>query len=81
MVAIQYICSQCGSHIDTLYTDHINEKRLGFDCLTDEERQAIIKVDMGKNEMQVSSVCDQCIEALGLAENQTLDVEITGYTH
>ncbi|VBB06374.1 anti-sigma-f factor fin [Lucifera butyrica] len=77
---IYYICEFCGDPIDTLEIDQIDEARFGFDCLTGEERQDIIKIDSLTNSIQVQSLCDQCIEALGLAEEEPVIFQ-TGYLH
>lgn len=65
---IYYTCDSCGDAIDTVEVDQVDEVRFGFDCLTSEERQDLIKYDAGSGIMYVQSLCDSCIEALGLAE-------------
>jgi hypothetical protein len=67
-VKIHYICDCCGEPIDTLELDEVDEAKLGFDCLTGAERQDMIQIDAGTNSMQVRSLCDFCIEAMGLAD-------------
>lgn len=69
---IYYTCEYCGSHIDMIEVDKIDEKRFGFDCLTGEERQDIIKTDDLSNTMYVKSLCDSCIETLGIADESRL---------
>ena len=66
---IFYTCEHCGKAVDMIEVDHIDEVKLGFDCLTPEERQDIIKIDSVSDTMQVYSLCDECIELLGL-ENE-----------
>lgn len=61
---IFYICAHCGEAIDMVEVDKIDEAKFGFDCLTAEERQDIIKVDLTENTMHVHSVCDHCIESM-----------------
>ena len=39
---IYYNCEYCGEAIDMIEMDQIDEVKLGFDCLTAEERQDII---------------------------------------
>ncbi len=65
---IYYNCEYCGEAIDMIEMDQIDEIKLGFDCLTAEERQDIIKTDLKGNVMYVSSLCDECIASLGLAD-------------
>lgn len=66
---IYYSCEYCKADIDMLEVDEVDEVRFGFDCLTAEERQDIIKIDELNNAMYVQSLCDCCIEALGLADD------------
>ncbi len=69
---IFYTCEYCGDGIDTLEVDEVDEIRFGFDCLTVEERQDIIRLDEKANAMYVKSLCDSCIEALGLLDEGML---------
>jgi len=64
---IYYTCENCGEAIDMIEVDQVDEVKFGFDCLTAEERQDIIKIDSLANVMYVHSLCDECIESLGLA--------------
>lgn len=66
---ISYRCNSCGDHIDTLEVDELDEAKFGFDTLTPEERQDLIKIDPVTNTIQVNSICDSCIEAWGLTDN------------
>lgn len=69
---IYYSCEHCGEAIDMIEVDQVDEVKFGFDCLTAEERQDIIKIDPLANTMYVHSLCDECIESLGLAnEDET----------
>ncbi|EAX47286.1 hypothetical protein TcarDRAFT_0975 [Thermosinus carboxydivorans Nor1] len=63
---IFYTCDYCGQAIDTIEVDQVDEARFGFDCLTAEERETLIRVDSLTNTMFVQSLCDACIERLGL---------------
>ena len=67
---IYYSCENCGEAIDVIEVDQVDESKFGFDCLTAEERQDIIKVDVMANVMYVHSLCDQCIELLGLGDEE-----------
>mgnify|MGYP001599130885 CR=1 FL=1 len=42
---IYYTCEHCGAAIDMVEVDTVDEAKFGFDCLTAEERQDIIKTD------------------------------------
>jgi len=64
---IYYTCEACGVAIDMVEVDEVDEGKFGFDCLTAEERQDIIKTDSVANTMHVRSLCDGCIELLKLA--------------
>ncbi|MGI6092222.1 MAG: anti-sigma-F factor Fin family protein [Veillonellaceae bacterium] len=68
---IYYSCEYCDSHIDMIEVDKVDEVRFGFDCLTEEERRDIIKTDELNNAMYVKSLCDCCIEALGIANESS----------
>jgi hypothetical protein len=65
---IRYICDCCEEPIGELVMDVIDDERLGFHCLTEEERKDIIKIDDLNNIMTVTSLCDGCIQMLGLEE-------------
>ena len=63
---IHYQCEQCGQAIDTLEVPYLNETKLGFDVLTDDERHQLIYHDEVNDAIYVQSLCDLCIEAMGL---------------
>lgn len=65
---IEYSCDICGQPIDAVEVDAVDEARFGFDCLTDEERQDMVRVDAASGVMYVQSLCDACIAAMGLAD-------------
>ena len=69
---IYYSCEHCGNGIDMIEVDEVDEVKFGFDCLTAEERQDIIKIDAMANAMYVHSLCDQCIELLGLGDEEEI---------
>lgn len=66
---IHYHCEQCGQAIDTLEVEQVDEAKLGFDALSSDERQQLIYHDALTNALYVQSLCDLCIESLGL-ENE-----------
>ncbi len=78
---IFYHCSCCGEAIADIEVDQVDEVKLGFDCLTGDERQDIIKADPASNTMYVKSLCDSCVEVLGLADEQPLWSPQTTYLH
>lgn len=57
---ICYHCERCGTDIAALEVASIDEHKLGFDCLTRDEREDIISMDMNADTMHVKSLCDQC---------------------
>ncbi|WIW71320.1 anti-sigma-F factor Fin [Anaerosinus gibii] len=67
---ICYHCEICGADIDEIELAVVDEKKLGFDCLTGDERKAIISVDTLSDTMDVQSLCDACIKELGLDDVQ-----------
>ncbi len=80
---IFYTCEYCGEPIDTLEVDQVDEAKFGFDCLTAQERQDIIKTDVAQNAIYVKSLCDYCITSMGLDDNIALGISAVhkGYTH
>ncbi|MPN43213.1 hypothetical protein SDC9_190772 [bioreactor metagenome] len=78
---ISYHCGCCGESIAEIKVDQVDEVKLGFDCLTGDERQDIIKADPVTDTMYVKSLCDSCIEVLGLADEQQLWIPKTNYLH
>jgi Protein of unknown function (DUF2757). len=78
---IYYSCDNCGAAIDTLEVDSLDEARLGFDCLTDEERQAMIRYDAASGVLYVQSLCDACIAAMDLAGEAALTALPKGPLH
>lgn len=69
---IYYHCEMCGIDIAMLDVEHVDEAKLGFDCLTSEERKDIIDVDDLANTMHVKSLCDDCAELLGLKREESM---------
>ena len=80
---IFYTCEYCGQQIDTLEVDAVDEVKFGFDCLTDQERQDIIKTDIAQNAIYVKSLCDICITAMGMDDTIALGTSAInkGYIH
>lgn len=65
---IHYSCDCCGEPIDILELDEIDEAKLGLDCLTGDERRDLVRFDAADNAMYIQSLCDCCIEAMGLGD-------------
>lgn len=80
---IFYTCEYCGEQIDTLEVEAVDEAKFGFDCLTDQERQDIIKTDIKQNAIYVKSLCDTCITAIGMDDTIALGMPAInkGYIH
>jgi len=66
---IRYFCDSCGKPIDTIEVAEIDEGRFGFDILTAEERNDLLRYDEAAGCLYVQSLCDACIEAIGLVED------------
>lgn len=43
--------------------DRLDEERLGFNCLTAEEKEDIISYDEKAGTLTVTSLCDDCMES------------------
>lgn len=64
-----YYCHNCGDFIDELTVEQVEEEKLGFDLLTEDEKQDIMKYSRNGNMLYVGSVCDVCYNDLNnLAE-------------
>ena len=72
LMKIHYHCEQCGQAIDTLEVDQLNESKLGFDILNHEEKQQLIYHDPASDALYVQSLCDLCIELIGLKQQETM---------
>lgn len=59
-----YYCHNCGDFIDEISVEQVDEQKLGFDRLTAEEKQDIIKSSKNGNMLYVGSVCDNCYHDL-----------------
>lgn len=58
---IHYYCERCGVEIAEIDVPY-DEAKLGFDCLTSEERKDIINKDLNGDALHVKTVCDSCME-------------------
>ena len=78
---LHYFCDYCSAEIDILEVNEVDEAKLGFDCLTAEERQDIIKLDASGQIMYVKALCDSCIAILGLPEALDDTGKLRSFTH
>lgn len=78
-VHIVYTCAHCQQFIGELEMEEINEKKLGFDCLTLEERQDIIKYDPSGT-VFVAAICDDCFKNFK-SEQEKLSVSPNYFIH
>lgn len=62
-VAIHYLCRHCQQTIGTLDAIEVDEQKLGFQTLTNEERLEMIEYDENGN-LNVKVICETCQEAL-----------------
>lgn len=73
---ICYFCEVCGTDFADLEMTEIDEARLGFDCLTEEERQDIISLDPVSGTMHVKTFCDACVARFGLDGLSQCEIEV-----
>lgn len=62
-MSFRYVCRYCHHHIGQLSHSQLNEQELGFDKLTAEEREEIIKIQEN-GETHVHVVCEHCQETI-----------------
>lgn len=63
MVAIHYTCRHCSQRIGTIDAVEVEERELGFQALTNEERLEMIEYDQN-GDIIVKAICETCQEAL-----------------
>ena len=63
---VHYTCDQCGADIDTIDVSQLDEEKLGFNILTNEERQQMLFHDKDNDVLYVKSICNTCIDRLEL---------------
>lgn len=59
-----YTCRHCGHVIGILQQEINHESRLGFDQLSNQEKQDMIHYE-SNGEIHIQSICESCEEALG----------------
>ncbi|ATH93992.1 peptide ABC transporter permease [Bacillus glycinifermentans] len=62
-MALHYYCRHCGVKVGSLDHSYVNSKQLGFDHLTNEERNDMISY-MDNGDLHVKTICEDCQEAL-----------------
>lgn len=63
-VAIVYNCRHCGQEIGKLENQVIDTSLLGFDQLSEKEKQEMIEY-RNNGDIQVQTICESCEETLG----------------
>jgi len=66
---VTYICDICGDKIDDVYYDNLDEKELGLDSLTQEEKEGIINYTRTQG-LVVYALCDKCAAELGVDRSE-----------
>ncbi|WEG12728.1 anti-sigma-F factor Fin family protein [Pullulanibacillus sp. KACC 23026] len=61
---VRYNCRHCGKQVGTISSDVFHTERLGLDSLNSEERTQFVTYDDAANAMNVSTICEDCQEAL-----------------
>jgi len=59
-----YTCRHCGHVIGKLEQELLNTARLGFDQLSTEDRQEMIRYQ-SNGDIHIKSICESCEETLG----------------
>lgn len=75
---INYQCEKCGAAIATIEMPYLDESKLGFDCLTSDEREDIISMDYVEDTVHVKALCDSCIEKMDIEKEDQSMLIYTG---
>lgn len=67
-VKLYYLCECCQKLMGTLEMEELDEEKLGFSCLTPEEREDIITVKQEENSIYIKSICEECASVTGFLE-------------
>lgn len=62
-MAIHYKCRHCNQSIGMIDDVEVDERQLGFQALTNEERLEMIEYDQN-GDILVKAICESCQEAL-----------------
>ncbi len=55
-----YICNECHSYIGEIELQSWDETMLGFDTLTQDEKQELLSLDFVQQTGTVKAICDAC---------------------
>ena len=55
-----YICDNCERYIDEIEVVEWDERLLGFDALTQEEKNELLHLDWNRQIGTVRAICDTC---------------------
>lgn len=69
-----YICDKCNSYIDEIELADIDDSLLGFNTLSNEERDELVKLDWNRQIGTVKSICDNCLNELAGSEDELLEI-------
>ncbi|MDL4840474.1 anti-sigma-F factor Fin family protein [Aquibacillus rhizosphaerae] len=62
-MAIVYNCKHCGNKVGQLDQEVIDTQALGWNQLSNEDRQEMIQYD-SKGDIQIKVICEDCQESL-----------------
>lgn len=60
---VRYVCDNCGAIVSEIEMPRLDEERLGFNILDEDERREIISTDAETGTVTVNSLCDDCVES------------------
>ncbi|WP_299093045.1 anti-sigma-F factor Fin family protein [uncultured Metabacillus sp.] len=62
-MALHYHCRHCGVKVGSIDKMAVSSEQLGFDHLSDEERQEMITYQQN-GDIQIKTICEDCQDAL-----------------
>ena len=62
-MALHYYCRHCGVKVGSLDHSYVNSEQLGFNHLTNDERNDMISY-MDNGDLHVKTICEDCQAAL-----------------
>ncbi|MGM7724473.1 anti-sigma-F factor Fin family protein [Metabacillus sp. Hm71] len=62
-MALHYHCRHCGVKVGSIDKMAVSSEQLGFDHLSDEERQEMITYQQN-GDIQIKTICEDCHDAL-----------------
>lgn len=57
-----YVCNECQNYIGEIQLQNWNETMLGFDTLTQREKQELVNIDPHEETGIVKAICDTCFK-------------------